>query len=103
MDFYCEECDKLIKSNSKYKPLKSNIHKEFENCKHIELTIENPNINIIDEIFYAYIIEYNKKYDYYVIKCHFELVFNDNQYRIYVRSSSFDNKTMVSWKNFLEK
>ena len=27
----------------------------------MKLTIENPNINDIDEIIYAYIIEHNKK------------------------------------------
>ena len=46
----------------------------------MELTIENPNINNIVEIFSPYIIEHNKQYEYYLFKCHFNLVFNDNQY-----------------------
>ena len=79
-----------------------NIQKEFEKSKLIKLTIENPNINDEDEIFYAYIIEYRKKYDYYLIKCHFKLVVNDNQVGENVKSNLFDNKTLFSRWNFLE-
>ena len=43
-----------------------------------KLTLENPNINDIDEIFYAYILEHDKKYDYYLMKCEFELILKDN-------------------------
>ena len=43
MTYYCEVCDKFIKPKSKYKHFKSNIHKEFDKCKHIKLTIENHN------------------------------------------------------------
>ena len=65
------------------------------------LTIENLNINDIDEMFYAYIIEH-KKYDYYLMKCEFILVFNDNQFFHYVASVLYSNKTMCSWYKLLE-
>ena len=55
MSYYCDFCDKTIKLKSKNKHFKSNIHKEFDKCKHIKLTIGNPNINDIDEIIYAYL------------------------------------------------
>ena len=58
MSYYCYVCDKPIKNKSKIQHFKSNTHKEFD--KHIKLTTENPNINDIDEMFYAYIIENNK-------------------------------------------
>ena len=45
--------------------------------KHIKLTIENLNINDIDEIYYAYFIEHNKEYDYYLVKCELKIIFND--------------------------
>ena len=61
MDYYCDVCEKFIKPRSKYEHFKSNTHKEFDKCKHMELTIENPNIDYIDEKFYAYIIKHNKK------------------------------------------
>ena len=103
MDYYCDVCDKFIKAKSNYKYFKTNIYKEVERCKNKELAIENPNMNDIDEILCAYIIELSKKYDYYVIKCHSKFVFNDNQYSTYIRSNLFDNKTMLSGKNFFLK
>ena len=82
MDYYCDMCDKFIKTKSKYTRFLSNVHKELDLCKHIELTIENPNINDIGEKFYAYIIENNKKYDYYLVKCHFKFFLVINMVRI---------------------
>ena len=96
MDYYCDVYDKFINPNSKYKHFKSNTHKEFGECKHMKLTIENPDINNVNEIFYAYIVQHNKKYDFYLIKCHFELLFNDSQYSTWIKSNLFDNKTMIS-------
>ena len=103
MDYYCEVCDKFFKPKNKYKHFESNSQNEFDKSKHIELTIENPDINNVDEVFYAYLIQHNKEYDYYLIKCHFKLVFNDNQHSEFVKSNFFDNKTMISWQNFLEE
>ena len=44
-----------------------------------------------------------KKYEYYLRKCEFKLVFFDHQYCPYVTSKLSDNKTMISWSSFLEK
>ena len=68
MDYYCEVCDKFIKPKSKYKLSKSNTDKEFDICKHIELIIENLDINNVDEVFYAYIVQRNNQYDPYFNK-----------------------------------
>ena len=43
-----------------------------------------------------------KKYDQFLIKCHFKLVFNDNQSSTWSRSNLFDNKTMISWEKYLD-
>ena len=69
----------------------------------MKLTIENADINNVDEVLYAYIFQHTKQYEYYLIKCHFILVFKDNHYSTYVKSNLFDNKTMITWKNFVEK
>ena len=66
MTYYCDVCDKTTKPKSRNKHFSSNIHKKFNRCKHIKITIETPNIDDIDETFYAYIIEHNEKYDYYL-------------------------------------
>ena len=65
----------------------------------MELTIENTDINKVDEVFYAYILQLKKQDDHYFIKVQFKLVFNDNQYSTWIRSNLFNNKTMISWKN----
>ena len=103
MDYYCEVCYICVYLYGKYKHFKSNYHKEFDKCKHIKLTIQNPNTNVMDEKFYAYNIEHNEKYAYYLIKCEFKLVFNDIQYCPYVKSELYSNKTMCFWYRFLEK
>ena len=46
----------------------------------MEITIENPDINNNDGESYGLIIKHIKKCDHFFIKCHFKLVFNDNQY-----------------------
>ena len=57
--YHCEVCDSFMRPESKDKHFNSNIHKEFDKCKHINITIENA-INDIDEIFYAKFIEHKK-------------------------------------------
>ena len=37
------------------------------------------------------------------MRCEFKIVFNDYQYCPYVVSKLSDNKTMIPWRNFLEK
>ena len=98
MNYYCEVCAKFVKTKSKHKLLKTNTHKESDKCKYMELTIENPNKDNVDEVFYAYIIQHNKQYDHYLFKYHFKFVFNENQYSTLIKSNLFNNITMISWK-----
>ena len=96
-------CDKFIKPKSKYNHFKSNTQKEFGRSKHKELSNKNPDMNNIDGEFYGYIIEHNEKYDHFLLKCHFQLVFNDNQYSTGIKSNLLNNITMISWKKYLDK
>ena len=73
-------CLKKIKAKNNYKHFKSKPHQDFDECKHIKLSYKNNDIDHVDEAFYLYIIEQNKKIDCYLIKCEFNLVFNDFQY-----------------------
>ena len=61
MDYFCDVRDKFIKPKSKYKHFESNMHTEFDKCKHLELTIENLYMNNVDEVFYVYILQLNKQ------------------------------------------
>ena len=44
-----------------------------------------------------------KKLDYYFVKIEFKLVFKDYEYCPFVTSNGFDDKTICSSLNFLEK
>ena len=87
---------------SKFRHFQASILEEFDKCQEIELIVQNPNINNTDEIFYAHIIEQSKKYDYYLLKCEFNLLFIDNQYCPYVTSELYGNKTTCYWYKLLE-
>ena len=87
MSNFCDVCDKTLKLKSKNNLCKSNFHKELDKCKYMELSIENPSKSYVDEILYACSIEQKMKYDYYPIKCHFLLLFNDNQRSENVKSN----------------
>ena len=70
----------------------------------MKLTIRNPDLNIIDRAFYEYIIQHNKKYDYYLVKGEFKSVFfKKNQFCPNNLSTLSDNKTKNPWSIFLEK
>ena len=56
----------------------------------------------VNELFYAYIIEQNKIYEHFLIKCEFKLVVNDNQYCPSVMSELYSNKTMCFWYKLQE-
>ena len=103
MDYYCDVCDKHIKPRSKYKHFKSKCLEEFYRCKHILFSLKDIDINDVDEAICLNIVEHNKTFDYYPVKCHFKLVFIDYQFCANVTSKSSDNKTMIFWSNFLEK
>ena len=103
MYYYCEVCLRNIKAKNKYKLPKSKSRQQFDKCKHILLSSKDIDINNIDETFCLYIIEDSKKFDYYLIKCEFKLVFNGYQYCPSVMSKLSDSKTMTPWKNFSEK
>ena len=92
-----------IKPKKKYKHLKLIIHKEFDKCQLIELTIENLDINYVDREFSAYVItikKHNKNMIITLSDVNKKLIFNDNQYSPYVTSKLFDNKKMIARKSF---
>ena len=101
MEYCCEVCPKKIKAKNKYKHFKSKSHQELDKCKHLLLSYKDIDIDHVDETFFLYIIEHDKKIDYFIKKWEFKLLFDDYQYCPYVTSNVADNKTMISWKIFL--
>ena len=103
MNYYCEICLKCIKKKNKTSQLKSKCHKEFEKYKHIILSLKNVDIKDVDEIIYLYMKDHNKKFNDYLIKGEFKLVFKDKHDCKNETTGVTDNKTFISRSNFLRE
>ena len=95
MDYYCNVCTVFIKPKNKYKHFKSKSPKDFDKCENILLSLKDIDIKEVDEAFYLYFIGHYKKFEYYLVKGQFQLVFNDYQNSPYITSKISDNKTMI--------
>ena len=102
MDYHSEVLNVFVKPKSKSKHFKSKNHINSDKHKHIKVTVDNPNIKNIDEIFYNHINECNSRYEYYLVRCEFKLCFNNKESYGIARSNLTDKKTMVSGKVFVE-
>ena len=80
MGYVLEICLGNVKAKNKYKQFISKSHTELDKCKHIIFSLKDIDINDVNEAFYLYTIEDNKKFDFYLVKCEFELVFNIYHY-----------------------
>ena len=101
MKYYCDICFRDSKKKSKYSHLKSKSHKQFEKNKHIILSLENVDIKDVDEILYLYIKNHYKKFNHYLLKGEFKLVFINNQSCKYIMTGMIDNRKCISWSNYL--
>ena len=45
--------------------------------------------------------DHNKKFNQYLITSEFKLVFNNNQDCKYITTGMIDNRTFISWSNYL--
>ena len=102
MDYHCEVCNVYIKPISKSNRFKSINHKILEMHRHMKLTIDNPNIGNIEEIFYSHIKKYDTLYEYYLVSCEFNLCFMDKEDYAFVSSVLTNNQTIISWKIYTE-
>ena len=75
--------------------MESNIHKELDKCKNILLSLKDTDITDVDEAVFLYSKEHIKKFDYYHVKCHYKIVFDDYQKCPHVTSKLSDNKTLI--------
>ena len=56
----------------------------------------------VDEVFYLYLIEHNKKFDHYVVKCEFKLLFNDYEFCPHITSKLSFNKRKITLSKLLK-
>ena len=59
MSYFCKISEETIEPKSEKNHLKSLSHNEFDDCKHIKLTIKSRDINDVENMFYSYVIEHN--------------------------------------------
>ena len=65
------------------------------------LSLKNVDIKDVDEILYLYMKDHNKKFNHYLLKGEFKLVFNDNQECKYLITGMINKTTNISWSNYL--
>ena len=56
----------------------------------------------VDEILYLYMKGHIKKFNLYLLKRHFKLVFINNRDCKYVMTGMIDKRTIISWSNYLK-
>ena len=103
MRFYCDICLRDIKKKSKNSHPKSKSHKEFEKYKHIILSLKNVDKKDVEEILYLNMNAHKNKFDHYLIKGQFKLVFINNQDFEYLITGMINNTTNISWSNYLRE
>ena len=103
MRYYCDICLKDVKKTSKFSHLKSESHKNFEKNKPVILSLKNVDLKDVDEILYFYMKDHNEKFNHYLLKARFKLVFNDNQDCKYVRTCMIDNRKKYIMVKLLER
>ena len=96
---YCEICLKDVKQKNESSHIKSNSHKEFEKYKHKLLSMKNVDIKDVDGLLYFYMKDHNSKFNHYLLKGQFEIVFNINQDCKYLMTDMINNTTNLSWSN----
>ena len=82
MRHFCDICLRDIKSKSNYSHLKPKSHKEFDKYKPLIVLIvslKNVDIKDAEEILNLDMKDNNKKFNHYLSKGEFKLVFNINQ------------------------
>ena len=101
MSYHREIYLRDINKTNKYSHLKSKSHKEFEKRKHIILSLKNVDIKYLDEFLFLYIKGHNKKFNHYFLIGEFKLVFNKIQDFKNILTGMIDNRTFISWSNYL--
>ena len=75
--FHCDLGDKSIKISSKKKHLSSRYHKTLNESIICKYTVKNPSFLHMEDILKNFVDDYNKKFEFYLILCKWNLHFSD--------------------------
>ena len=64
--------------------------------------VKNVDIKDVDEVLFLYMKAHNKKFNQYLLKGQFKLVFN-NQDCKYLMTDMINNTTNITWSNYLRE
>ena len=96
----CKLCDKAIKIKSKKKHLNSQYHKSLSMSITSRYSVPNPDFLHIDKILQIYVLDYSKKFAFYLIICKWKLHFSDTI--VSVKSDTqYSNSNGFYLRNFL--
>ena len=100
MNYYCDTCDKTIIHKSKTDHLKSLTHMQYETSFRMKYTIKNPNFFDVEKLFNNYVINHNKKFVLYLVKCDFKLFLN-NDFTPYIKTAVYHNTLFINLERCL--
>ena len=75
--FNCKLCDKSIKIKSNKRHLNSQNHKSLSMSIIFRYSITNPDFIYIENLLKNYVLEFDKKFGFYLIICKWKLPFSD--------------------------
>ena len=88
--------------DSEYNPPTSLSHDQTENPFRIKHTNKNPNFFVIDKNSNDYITNHNKKYNLFLFKGDFKLIFNNDLLKpILIETDFYHNNTLFNVKRYL--
>ena len=85
MGYYCELCNKSIAWKYKKRHFKSQLHLDNEKAIVNKFSIKTPELSQINNIVKGYVNDYNRKFEYYMDECIWNLMF-DNGVSVDVKS-----------------
>ena len=97
MSLYFDICHNC----TKFKYFDSLSNHELGKCIHYKTKIENPIFSEIDEIFNEYISHFYKIFDFYLVKCEFEVEFINLNIVDFIKTENFFNTSFINMKNYL--
>ena len=78
-EILCQVCDyEIFNDKHELNYYLASFNKRYDRGLYYKYTINNINLNNINKIFDYYITIHNEKFNFYVIKCIFQIQFNNN-------------------------
>ena len=88
-NYYCDICDKTIKKTYKNKHSKTRLHKNLAMSIIKDYHVKNPEFFEIENILKKHVLEFIKKFDFFIIICGCKIYFDDRV--MHIKSNNLSN------------